>query len=150
MPDLFPDAVVEDSTGDESTAEEFTGYKSAPYFDGKDFSRDGAHRVVMANGATAWGQWCEKCLKTQKGASPYYPDWYGVDWRRVLSCGDRDLAENIVSREITDTLKSDTYGRLDHIESIECSWSDTSLDVVVAAVGIDGSTEIITVSQGVT
>ena len=58
--------------------------------------------------------------------------------------------ENIVSREITDTLKSDTYGRLDHIESIECSWSDTSLDVVVAAVGIDGSTEIITVSQGVT
>jgi hypothetical protein len=150
MPDLFPDAISQDVGTEDDVDNGFIGYKAAPYFDGKDFARDGAHRVVIANGATAWAQWCEKCLATQKGASPYYPAWYGVDWKNALASGDRDLTENILSREISDTLKSDQYGRLDHVESIDYSWTGTSLDVSVAAVGIDGSTATIAISKEVT
>lgn len=152
MADLFPDEISQgsDTEDDDSTESEFIGYKAAPLFDGKDFARDGVHRVVIANGATAWAQWCEKCLATQKGASPYYPDWYGVDWKNALASGDCDLTENILSREISETLKSDSYGRLDHIESIDYSWTGTSVDVSVAAVGIDGSTATIAVSKEVT
>lgn len=152
MPDLFPDEIIEDSgtENDVPDESEFAGYKAAPFFDGKDFARDGAHRVVMANGATAWAQWCEKCIATQKGASPYYPDWYGVDWNNALSSGDRALTENILSREISDTLKSDSYGRLDYIESIKYTWNNTSLDVSVTAFGVDGSSAIINTSKEVT
>lgn len=140
---LFPAAIADDTTPEENigiTDEDFTGYKPGPYFDGDDFLRDGAHRIVEATGADEWKEWCEKCLLTERGSTIYYPDIFGIRTVEAFGTSDRDLAENILSREIREAMEKDPYQRLKQVDSIEYAWGVDSVEVYLTMTGVDGST----------
>lgn len=152
MDSLMPDSVFEnvdesDTVG--SLDENFTGYLPSAYFSGGDFQRGGSHQIVEATGADAWQQWCEKCLVTQKGASQYYPQEYGIDQQAVFSKQDRNLVENVLLREIKEALEADPYHRLDSIASMSFSWiSENMLQVSLQLTGIEGSSISVSVTMG--
>lgn len=152
MDGLMPDSVFEnvDESDTEGTLDEsFTGYLPSAYFSGSDFQRDGTHQIVEASGVDAWQQWCEKCLLTQKGASPYYPQNFGLDLQAAFGTHDKSLTENILSREIKDSLEADPYHRLSSITSMTFSWmSESTLQVSLQLTGIEGSSISISVTMG--
>jgi hypothetical protein len=55
-------------------------YPTAPLFDFEtgDFVRDGAGRIVQADGYTAWAQRTLKAILTRRGASPLYAPTFGT------------------------------------------------------------------------
>lgn len=75
------------------TAEERRAADAAPTyppsarfdFEAGDFVLDGAGRVEIADGYTAWAQWCLKALITQRYAHAIYSREHGVDWRGILA-----------------------------------------------------------------
>lgn len=142
---LFPAAIADDTIdnvglSDTDATDNYTGYKMGPYFDGKDFVRDGAHRIIAASGADTWKAWCRKCLVTERGASIYYPDTFGIRTVEALGSSDKDLAENILSREIREAMMRDPYGRCKQVDSLTFSWGVDSVEVYLEMTGIDGST----------
>ena len=149
MPGLFPDRVTAQEPEQEAQQQERRGYYPSAYFDGEDFLRDGAHKILRATGTDAWIHWCQKCLSTQKGAYLTYGEDYGIDIRGAFRTADRDLIENILTREITEALEADPLQRLSRIEGISYRWQDdSSVEVTVNAVGIGGNTEMIAVTLG--
>lgn len=80
-------------------------YKPAPLFDFEagDFVRDGANRVVMADGYEAYRAWVLKVLKTQTGACLSYIDT-GIDQEGALAEVSREAVESAFERTITDAL----------------------------------------------
>lgn len=87
-----------------NTNEEQT-YKPAPLFDFEsgDFVRDGANRVVMADGHEAYQAWVLKVLKTQTGSCLSYVDT-GIDQEGALAEANREAVESAFERTITDAL----------------------------------------------
>lgn len=152
MDGLMPDSVFEnvDESDTEGTLDEsFTGYLPSAYFSGSDFQRDGTHQIVEASGVDAWQQWCEKCLLTQKGASPYYPQNFGLDLQAAFGTRDKSLAENILSREIKESLTADPYHRLSSITSMTFAWmSENTLQVSLQLTGIEGSSISVSATLG--
>ncbi|MBE6722284.1 MAG: DUF2634 domain-containing protein [Ruminococcaceae bacterium] len=152
MDGLMPDSVFEnvDESDTEGTLDEsFTGYLPSAYFSGSDFQRDGTHQIVEASGVDAWQQWCEKCLLTQKGASPYYPQNFGLDLQAAFGTHDKSLTENILSREIKDSLEADPYHRLSSITSMTFAWmSENTLQVSLQLTGIEGSSISVSATLG--
>lgn len=145
MPNLLPTDYATADTLGTATAEtgKIIGYKPSLYFDFEigDFRRDGANRIVKSTGQEAWVQWCIKCLSTQRYAYLAYSDSYGIDLEMVFNTTTREEAENELTRQITEALTADPYERLSYIESITFSWiDDTSVEVFLVLVGIDGST----------
>lgn len=153
MDGLMPDAVFEDADGSETSAvpadDDFTGYLPSAYFSGSDFQRSGAHQIVEASGVDAWRQWCQKCLVTQKGTSPYYPQDFGLDLQAAFGTRDKSLAENILTREIKESLEADPYHRLSSITSMTFSWiSESVLQVSLRLTGIEGSSISVSATLG--
>ena len=145
MPNLFPEDLKADAlvTENETGSATVKGYRRSVYFDFEkgDFVRDGANRLVESSGTEAWIQWCIKCLQTQRYAHLAYSTDYGIDYETVFSSTTREEAENELTREITEALESDPYGRLSYIESMTFEWiDDTSVEVILILVGIDGNT----------
>ena len=141
MPNLFPEGY--DELEVEEATEEVTGYRKSIYFDFEkgDFLRTGANRLIESTGSDAWIHWCIKCLHTQRFAYRAYSTDYGIDYETIFSYTTREEAENELTREITEALEADPYQRLDHIESMTFEWiDDTSLEVELTLVGIDGNT----------
>lgn len=73
-------------------------FPSAPLFDFSrgDFVRDYTGKLVMADGYTAWQQWCIKTLQTQQAAYPIYPRTHGIhlaglrnNWPRAVLEADQ-------------------------------------------------------------
>lgn len=149
MPDSVFESVDENADTTESVDEDFTGYLPSAYFSGGDFQRDGTHQIVEATGADAWQQWCEKCLVTQKGASPYYPQDFGLDRQAAFGTHDKSLTENVLTREIKEALEADPYHRLNSITSMKFSWiSESALQVSLQLTGIEGSSISVSVTMG--
>lgn len=153
MDGLMPDSVFESADSNEnslvSSDDSYTGYLPSALFDDGDFQRDGTHQIAEASGVDAWRQWCEKCLVTQKGASPYYPQNFGLDLQAAFGTHDKSLTENILSREIKEALEADPYHRLNSIASMIFSWINESvLQVSLQLTGIEGSSISISVTMG--
>ncbi|WOC33487.1 MULTISPECIES: DUF2634 domain-containing protein [Caproicibacterium] len=153
MDSLMPDSVFENvDEGSETTSgmdENFTGYLPSAYFADNDFQRDGTHQIVEASGVDAWKQWCQKCLVTQKGASPYYPENFGIDLQAAFDKPDRSYTENILSREIKEALEADPYHRLSSVTSVQFAWNrGNALQVSLQLTGIDGSSISVSTTVG--
>lgn len=146
MPNLLPEGYDDEAMvidADSVEDDEAVGYKESLYFDFAkgDYLRDSANRFVISTGSDAWIQWCIKCLATQRYAHLSYSDDYGVDYEAVFSCSTREEAENELTRQITEALEADPYQRLSYIESMTFEWiDDTSVEVDLVLVGIDGNT----------
>lgn len=80
-------------------------YKPTPLFDFEkgDFVRDGAHRVLMADGLQAYKMWVYKTLKTQQGACLAYLG-VGVDYEGALAAPNHSAVQAELERAITEAL----------------------------------------------
>lgn len=110
-----------------STDEEQT-YKPAPLFDFEagDFVRDGANRVVMADGYEAYKAWVLKVLKTQEGACLSYINT-GIDQEGALAEVNREAVESAFERTITDALLRNVC--TERVYDFEFSWDVNTLSI---------------------
>lgn len=110
-----------------STDEEQT-YKPAPLFDFEagDFVRDGANRVIMADGHEAYKTWVLKVLKTQTGSCLSYIDT-GIDQEGALVEANREAVESAFERTISDALLRNIS--TERVYDFDFSWDVNVLDV---------------------
>jgi len=76
-------------------------------FEKGDFVIDGAGRIVIADGHTAWAQWCVKTVLTERFAYLAYSGNYGVEIDEALKQPTRAVVEAEIERTITEALLFD-------------------------------------------
>ena len=148
FPDDFEDYEDIDS---EDLEDEVIGYKSAPKFDYKagEFIIDGHGSIVTADGVTAWKQWCENVIATQRYNHDSYTDDIGIDWNEIFNTEDAEATEKMIETEIAEALECDPYGRTEYVQNVEFEWINTDeLWVKVDVVGMDN--EMITIEKTIT
>lgn len=137
---LFPEDYDEETIEPEDTEdEEPIGYRPGVAFDWQtgDFIRDGRNRLLEATGVESWQQWCQNCLQTAQYKHLAYSDDFGIDVDEVFSAESEEESESILTRQITEALEADPYGRTAYIDSIEYDWTGPdSVQVDVTVVGI--------------
>jgi hypothetical protein len=81
-------------------------YKPSVYFDYAlgDFRRDGANKLVMADGKEAWKQWCIKTVLTERLDRMSYSSDIGTELEDALKQADRQAVESALERTITEAL----------------------------------------------
>lgn len=142
--DLNDDLDIDELEEDE---EEVIGYKIAPYFDTKsgDFLLNGSGQIITADGVTAYMQWCESVLATDRYNHGSYTDDIGIDYDEVFSAADREEAEAILESEISEALACDPYGRTQFVQNVVCEWiSSDEIAVEVEIVALDN--ELVTLN----
>lgn len=145
---LFPeeDELEEDDLVDDDDSEEPIGYKIAPYFDSflGDFLLNGNGQVITADEVTAWRQWCENILATDRYNHDAYTDDIGIDYDEIFKLNDPDEIETELEAEISEALACDPYGRTLYVQNVEFEWvSSTELIVRTEVVGLDN--ELVTI-----
>jgi len=112
-------------------------------FEKGDFVLDGAGRIIIADGYTAWTQWCVKTILTERVAYLAYSRNYGTEIDEALEQPTRAAVETEVERTITEALLIDprTYA----VRDFSFEWrgnelyvSFTVIPVVGEAVRIEG------------
>ena len=146
---LFPEDIDSDISEEELEEEEqeIIGYKVAPYFDTKsgDFLLNGSGQIIEADEVTAYTQWCENILATDRYNHEAYTDDIGLDYDEIFAAADREEAELIIESEISEALDCDPYGRTKFVQNVECEW--TSPDEVMVSVEIVAfDNELVTVN----
>lgn len=81
-------------------------YSPSVYFDFEkgDFARDGANRMVEANGKDAFIQWCIKTIYTERSALLAYDDDIGVEFEQLADLPSREEKESAIEESIADAL----------------------------------------------
>lgn len=81
-------------------------YRSSVDFDFEtgDFVRDGANKMVPADGRKAFMQWCQKVVATEREAFLAYSDEIGTEFEEMEDFPDRDSRESEIERTITEAL----------------------------------------------
>jgi hypothetical protein len=143
---LFPEELeteeLEFSEFQEDIQDDFVGYKKGPCFDENlgDFKRDGTKKLVACSGVETWKQWCIKVLQTKRYACRAYGDTIGIDTELVFQGETKNQIEDLLEREIVNTLEADPYERTEHVESVEFQWSgDESVEVKCKIIGVDSN-----------
>ena len=138
---LFPEDIDDELVDlEEENEAEVIGYKPAPYFDFKsgDFVLDGKGQIITADGITAYTQWCETVLATDRYNHESYTPDIGIDYNQVFAASSREEAETILESEITEALECDPYGRTKYVQNVICEWiGPDSIDVTVEVVALD-------------
>lgn len=150
---IFPEDIDDDLEDDleEDDTEEVIGYKIAPYFDTKsgDFILNGSGQVITADEITAYTQWCENIIATDRYNHDSYSDDIGIDYEEVFQAGSREEAEAILESEISEALESDPYGRTQYVQNVSFEWiGPDALNVLVEVVALDN--ELVTIEQTIT
>lgn len=102
MPSLYPTFKLPKMALRQRKPAEKT-YKQAPMFDYDtgDFVRDGANRIVMANGKEAYMEWCLKQCVTERGTKLAYSDKIGVEIvKATTGASDSDAVQSDIERTI--------------------------------------------------
>lgn len=145
---LFPEDIddnLEDEYEDDS--ESVIGYKVAPYFDSKsgDFLLNGSGQIMTADEVTAYTQWCENVLATDRYSHDSYTDDIGLDYKEIFASADKEEAETIIENEISEALACDPYGRTQYVQNVEFEWiSPDEVIVTVEIVALDN--EMVTIN----
>lgn len=141
MPNLFPTdyekEIIEPSDIEGNTP---IGYKNGIAFDYAkgDFSRDGKNKVLDATGIESWKAWCINCLQTERYKHIAYSSDFGIELDPIWKATSREEAESLLTRQITEAILADPYGRADYIESIEFEWdASDAIKVDLIIHGID-------------
>ena len=82
-------------------------YRPSVYFDfyKGDFVRDGANRMVKAEGREAWIQWCLKTANTERMTCLAYSRDYGTEFEEIMKYhADRESREAEIERTIREAL----------------------------------------------
>lgn len=143
MANLFPtgyeDAVITEEDRKSSAA---IGYRNGIAFDYEtgDFKRDGKNSLLDSDGIESWKSWCIICIQTERYAHLACPSDFGIETAAAMRATSRAEAESILSREITEALLADPYGRTKYVEDISYEW--TSPDSVVVSATIHGIADV--------
>lgn len=145
---LFPeeDELEEDDLVDDDDDEKPIGYKIAPYFDSVigEFLLDGNGQIVTADEVTAWQQWCENVVSTDRYNHDSYTDDIGIDYDEIFQLNDQEEIETELEQEISEALTCDPYGRTQYVQNIEFEWlNSTEVMLTIEVVGLDN--ELVTI-----
>lgn len=104
-------------------------YNPSVYFDFEqgDFLRDGAHRMVTADGKTAYIQWCRKVVETERFTCLAYSGDIGTEMYDALGKGDYSAVESAVERTITEALMANP--KTEYVREFEFGWVNADLFV---------------------
>lgn len=81
-------------------------YRRSIYFDFEtgDFLRDGAGKLVEAEGREAYAQWCRKTVQTERFTCLAYSMDIGTEMVDAMAQADRAAVESAVERTINEAL----------------------------------------------
>ena len=81
-------------------------YKPSIYFDYilGDFKRNGANKMIEADGREAYRQWCIKTVLTERLDRMAYSSDIGAELDDALKQADRPAVESAIERTITEAL----------------------------------------------
>lgn len=146
---LFPEDIDSEIGIDEPASEEqeVIGYKIAPYFDSKsgDFLLNGSGQIIEADEITAYTQWCENIIATDRYNHGAYSDDIGIDYNEIFAAADREEAELIIESEISEALACDPYGRTKFVQHVGCEWIGPD-EVLVSVEVVAFDNELVTVN----
>lgn len=138
---LFPigyeNEVIEAADLEESKT---IGYRNGVSFDEQagDFRRDGKNRMLDSTGIESWQSWVINCLETERYSCLAYSTDFGIELDAVFAATSREEAESILTRQITEAIMADPYGRTDFIEEIGFDWTaPDSVEVHLIIHGIE-------------
>lgn len=106
-------------------------------FEKGDFVLDGAGRIVIADGYTAWVQWCVKTVLTERFAYLAYSWNYGVEIDEALKQPTHAAVETEVERTITEALIIDP--RTEMVKDFSFRWYADELYVTFTVVPVIGN-----------
>jgi len=88
------------------TAAENQKYKQSVHFDFDigDFVKDGAHKMVAADGREAYLQWCQKIVMTERYDHLAYSADIGTELDDAMREPDTEAVKSAVERTITEAL----------------------------------------------
>jgi len=137
MPNLYPVFVVPELVEQQQT-EPAPKYGKSWLFDFEkgDFVVDGAGRIVIAEGYTAWVQWCVKTVLTQRFAHVIYSFDYGTELEEALKQPSRKAVEAELERAITEALLADP--RTEMVRDFTFEWEGDIVKVSFTAVPVIG------------
>lgn len=143
MPNLFPEGYEEVVITEEDIKSEMkTGYKNGIAFDYEkgDFKRDGMNKLMDSTGIESWKSWCINCLQTERFSHLAYSSDFGIELEAAMNASSREEAESILTRQISEALTADPYGRTAYVSDITYDW--TAPDTVAIAVTIHGVDDV--------
>jgi len=140
MPTLFPTGYTSELAGLTNTTETSHGYRPGVAFDEQigDFLCDGNGVLLSADGLESTRQWIAHNVVTQRYSCLAYHSDFGIDLRAAFHAETRDMAELILSREITQALLADPYGRIVSVEDISFDWQIHGADAVEVQINVRG------------
>ncbi len=141
---LFPAGYeTETATPDDTSSGTASGYRPGLRFDYEtgDFIQDGRYRIQDADGVESWEGWCKTCLLTERYHCLAYSTDFGIETTEAFAAESHDKAEALLTRQITEALQADPYGRTDYVEDISFIWTaPDAVQVTVTVRGINGVT----------
>lgn len=141
---LYPEGYEEETMATTDTENsEPIGYKPGLAFDLEkgDFVRDGRDILLEASGVDSWKQWCTNCLQTERYKHLAYSTDFGIEYDAVFSAETQEEAESILTRQITEAIMADPYGRTAYISDLEFNWiAPDGVQISLTIVGIDDVT----------
>lgn len=140
---LFPEGYeAEVAVLDQLASRDTVGFRNGVLFDYKteDFPRDGRNRLLDSTGIESWESWVRNCMMTERYKHLAYSTDFGIELDPVFQAASREEAENILTRQITEALLADPYGRTAYVEDIVYSWAGA--DGVNATVTIHGLDDV--------
>lgn len=141
---LFPTGYEsETSTVSEIAKKTPVGFRNGVAFDylAGDFPRDGRRRLMDSTGIESWKSWVINCMATARYKYLAYSPSFGIEIEKVFAATSRSEAESILTRQITDAMRADPYGRTQYIESIAYDWnSPEAVEVTAVLHGLEDVT----------
>ena len=138
MPNLYPSFEMPEIVEQQQAQPEPEYPKSYLFdFEKGDFVLDGAGRIVIADGYTAWVQWCVKTVMTERFACLAYSGNYGVEIDKALKQPTRAAVETEVERTITEALIIDP--RTEMVKDFSFRWYADELYVTFTVVPVIGN-----------
>lgn len=140
---LFPEGyeteVITDADRSDGRA---IGYRNGISFDYElgDFTRDGRNRMLDSDGIESWRNWCINCLQTDRYTHLAYSTDFGIEIEKAMKATSQEEAENILTREISEALLADPYGRTAYVEDLVFDW--TAPDTVSVKATIQGINDV--------
>ncbi len=102
-------------------------FKPSVYFDYDmgDFRRDGANKLVVADGREAYQQWCIKTAQTERLERMAYGSDIGTELDDALKQADHDAVESALERTITEALMVNP--KTEYVRGFEFTWDSDGL-----------------------
>ncbi len=124
-------------------------YNPSVYFDFEkgDFVRDGAHRMVAADGRTAYMQWCRKMVGTERFTCLAYGTDIGTEMQDAFNKGGHSAVESAVERTITEALMVNP--KTEYVRGFEFAWVNAELSVSFIVKGKEFDEQKLRTSMGV-